>query len=108
MDTTEERRINEVIGQIIREVRISRNVTQDDLAQAIGLSRTSVVNMENRKQGVTLETLYAIAFALDVSVRELLPMEPGDRTAWAELAAAQRRIRELEMKCERAAKILIP
>jgi transcriptional regulator with XRE-family HTH domain len=101
--------IEELIGVIIREARLAREVTQEGLAEAIGRSRTTVVNIESGVQGVTLSALYDIAFALSISVFDLLPDDPHQPqiTTWAELTAARRRIRELESKCERASKVLV-
>lgn len=61
-----------------RKFRVSRGesrLTQDMLAHQIGLSRTSVTNIERGRQAVLLHQVYDIARALDTTVQALLPDE---------------------------------
>lgn len=55
-------------------------MTQDDLALLAEISRTSVVNIEKGRQGVSLHTLYRLAQALDVPPAALLPSPPASHT----------------------------
>lgn len=48
-------------------------MSQDELAGAASLSRTSIVNIERGRQGVSIATLYRLAAALVCSPGELLP-----------------------------------
>ncbi len=61
------------VGQKMRQLRMERRLSQNDLAQAIGLSRTSVVNIEQGRQKILLHTLYDIADVFEVPVTDLLP-----------------------------------
>jgi transcriptional regulator with XRE-family HTH domain len=61
------------IGQNIREIREKLNITQEKFAEVIGVSRASIVNMENGRQSISLVHLYNIAIFLRVEVSELLP-----------------------------------
>jgi len=61
------------LGRAVRSARQQKNVTQDQLAKAVGLTRTSVVNIEKGRQKVPLDTLYEIASALGTTVQNLLP-----------------------------------
>ena len=54
-------------------IRKSKRMTQQALADAVGLTRTSIVNIEAHKQSMSLPTLWHIARALGVPVRKLLP-----------------------------------
>lgn len=49
------------------------DMTQDRLASLVGLSRTSITNIEQGRQHVSLHQLYAIAEALKVQPDVLLP-----------------------------------
>jgi transcriptional regulator with XRE-family HTH domain len=71
--TIDEKKLYKSIGDKIRELRIERNYNQTELAQKIGLERTSVTNIETGKQKVTLYALYNISKSLDVSLNDLLP-----------------------------------
>jgi transcriptional regulator with XRE-family HTH domain len=75
-------------------------MTQEKLAQIVGLSRTSITNIEKGRQHIALHQLYAIAEALRVRPDALLPspretdgaswvsakMPPGTEKAIAEWA----------------------
>jgi transcriptional regulator with XRE-family HTH domain len=63
------------LGRRIAQVRQPR-MTQDDLAKAVALSRTSVINIEKGRQQVLVHTLASISQALGVSPDKLLP--PAD------------------------------
>ena len=54
-------------------IRKSKRMTQQALADAVGLTRTSIVNIEAHNQSMSLPTLWHIARALGVPVRKLLP-----------------------------------
>jgi transcriptional regulator with XRE-family HTH domain len=66
------------VGKRIRAVREKRKVSQDRLAKLIGLTRTSVTNIEGGKQKLLLHTLVDIARQLHVSAAELLPHETNE------------------------------
>jgi transcriptional regulator with XRE-family HTH domain len=53
-------------------------MSQELLAERSNLSRTSIVNIERGRQGVSLSTLYRLAAALNVPPTVLLP--PLDTT----------------------------
>ncbi len=61
------------LGEIIRTKREMSGFTQDDLAARVGLTRTSITNIEKGRQRIQLHTLYAIADVVKASPCELLP-----------------------------------
>lgn len=73
------------IGTRIRNARQERGWTQDQLATAIGVSRSAVAQWETGRAGQVTTNLTRIAQALDVSVGILLhgesPAMRGDETA---------------------------
>ena len=54
-------------------IRQAKRMTQEQLAKAVGLTRTSIVNIEAHRQAITLQTLYALGKALGVNPKRLLP-----------------------------------
>lgn len=60
-------------GQRLRDIRISKNLTQENLAAKAGLDRTYVSSCERGKRNVTLEVVYKLSDALGVSPKELVP-----------------------------------
>lgn len=61
------------IGTAIREARQATGINQEELARCVGLTRTSIVNIEGGHQRLPLSTLYDIADALEVQAVALLP-----------------------------------
>jgi DNA-binding XRE family transcriptional regulator len=60
-------------GQKVREHRMRLDLNQADVAHAIGLTRASIANIETGRQRIPLHHAYALADALGVDVRNLLP-----------------------------------
>ncbi|MFN7141726.1 MAG: helix-turn-helix domain-containing protein [Limisphaerales bacterium] len=61
------------VGARIRVARESKGLTQEAVAASIGLSRTSLTNIEKGRQKLLLHTLAELASALAVPSSELLP-----------------------------------
>jgi transcriptional regulator with XRE-family HTH domain len=61
------------LGQNIRKCRKWRGLSQDALAKLIGLTRTSLTNIENGRQHPPLHTFCEIVEQLKVDISELLP-----------------------------------
>jgi transcriptional regulator with XRE-family HTH domain len=67
--------LNRRFGEAVRAQRVRAGITQAALAQAIGLERTSVTNIESGIQTVTVPTLVKLCRALRVSPAVLLPLD---------------------------------
>lgn len=61
-----------VIGGGIAAVRRMRGLRQEDLAEAVGVTRSSIANIEAGRQDTTVTTLLAIASTLGVGPDFLL------------------------------------
>lgn len=61
------------IGRNIRSRREFLELTQDALAQRVGLTRTSITNIERGKQKIQIHTLFRIAEALESHVASFIP-----------------------------------
>jgi transcriptional regulator with XRE-family HTH domain len=64
------------IGANIREIREKKPLKQQDLADIVALTRTSITNIESGRQKVLVHTLLNVARALEVPVQRLLPKPP--------------------------------
>lgn len=64
------RHANELFGRNLKRLREAKGLTQQALAERIGLERTSVTNQEAGRQGTPWATLLLLADALDVSLDE--------------------------------------
>lgn len=58
------------IGKRIVELRKNRNISQEELCNAAGISRKAMYNIESGKCSVGIVTLYKIISILDVSFSE--------------------------------------
>ena len=62
-------------GRRLRKARTKATLTQEGLARRVGLTRTSITNMEQGNQHVGLHLLYQLAKAVGVPPVDLLPDE---------------------------------
>lgn len=60
----------------MRAVRQHRNMTQGELAQAIGVHRATVPKLESGDRRITIAEAVAIAEALDVNLADLVTPAP--------------------------------
>ena len=56
------------VGQVLRKARKSRGLTQADIAPTLGVSRSTVAQMENGKRVVKAEDIDRIGRGLTVSL----------------------------------------
>jgi transcriptional regulator with XRE-family HTH domain len=65
------------MGTTLKALRKMRGMTQQQVSDATGLSRTSITNIESGRQTVTLENLMKIARALGFEARlHFIPLKP--------------------------------
>jgi len=57
----------EGIAKKVKSLRIENGLKQEELAFHLGLTRTSVVNIENGKQSLTMDTLFGIFDTFDIT-----------------------------------------
>lgn len=60
------------VAKRIKALRVARGLTQDAVAEALGIASKNVQRLEAGRQNLTLKTLSHIADALDVEPHELL------------------------------------
>jgi transcriptional regulator with XRE-family HTH domain len=61
------------IGDQIQAARARSRMTQTELAQRVGRTRSSIANIEAGRQRAMIHTLLQIADVLGVALRELVP-----------------------------------
>lgn len=59
------------LGQRIQRARLHQKLTQENLGTLIGLSRTSIVNIERGRQKILAHTLVRLAHALHMELSDL-------------------------------------
>lgn len=65
------------LGKRVRILRLTRELTQDELAVAAGMSRSFVSLIEHGTHGVDVVRLLRLAAALDVPLAELIGEDPA-------------------------------
>lgn len=67
-----------VVGSNIKEARMRKRVTQTELGNKLGLTRSSIANVEAGRQRVQLHGIVQIATALQVDLGNLVPTSESD------------------------------
>lgn len=60
-------------GKLLKKSRTEANLTQEGLAKRVGLSRTSITNIEKGRQHINLHMLYMLSDSIGVRPSDLLP-----------------------------------
>lgn len=61
------------LGRRLRDARKTAELTQEALAEQVGLSRTSITNIEKGRQHIPFHLLFSLASAVGVDPVNLLP-----------------------------------
>lgn len=69
------------LGARIKEVRLNRGLTQDNLAEMVGCNTSHISNIENSYTKLSLNVLLAIANSLNTSVDYLLCNQVNDTSS---------------------------
>ena len=69
------------LNERIRDLRIKNDLTQDDLAEALGLSRSTIAGYETEKRAPDKDTLDKLASFFDTSIDYLLARTDEPRSA---------------------------
>lgn len=63
------------LGIGIKNQRLHKGYSQEELGNFLGLTRTSIVNIEKGRQRPPVHTLYELASFLNVQITDLFPTE---------------------------------
>lgn len=61
------------IGQKIKDYRLSKNWTQEQLAQKIGMGKSAIANYEKGFRSPKKATMFSLATVFDISIDDLFP-----------------------------------
>src|SRR5690349_944798 len=73
--------IDEQIGARLRAARLQAVLTQEELAQALGVDRSTVAKWEAGQRGMTVENLLRTAAVLETPPDQLLVEPVGEKPA---------------------------
>ncbi|MBE6903118.1 MAG: helix-turn-helix transcriptional regulator [Ruminococcaceae bacterium] len=55
----------------IKELRKNKNVTQDDLASAVGVTRQTIISLENGKYNASLQLAFKISKYFSMKIEDV-------------------------------------
>lgn len=64
--------LKKVLGSQVRDLRIARRLSQEGLAEQLGVSTRYLAGIERGERNLTLDSVDALAEQLDVDARALL------------------------------------
>jgi transcriptional regulator with XRE-family HTH domain len=64
--------IQKAIGKVIREHRLEKDLSQEDLADKTKLHRTYISSVERGKRNISIKNLERISSAIGISLSKLL------------------------------------
>jgi transcriptional regulator with XRE-family HTH domain len=85
-------------GRLLRSARHAATLSQHELGERVGLSRTSITNIERGSQPVALHTFIRLASAVGVPAAELLPKSQAVSSSSAALKRATPEDRDLVLR----------
>jgi len=59
-------------GQKVRDLRLQKGISQEELGYRSGLHRNYISDIERGKRNISLENIFLLAYALDVAGATLL------------------------------------
>lgn len=62
----------------IQTLRKQRKMTQDELAKAVGVTRQTIISLENEKYTASLVLAYKIAKIFDLTIEDVFSFEEID------------------------------
>jgi DNA-binding XRE family transcriptional regulator len=71
---TNEALLYQKLGQQLRQKREIANLTQAQLAEGVGLLRTSITNIEAGRQKAPLHLIYELCAIFQVEIKDILPL----------------------------------
>ena len=64
--------LQRIFGEIIKKLRIERNLSQESLALEADIDRTYISDIEKGERNISIQVAYKLAFALQISFSELI------------------------------------
>ncbi|HET90905.1 MAG TPA: transcriptional regulator [Chloroflexi bacterium] len=85
-----------IIGTLLRQARLEANMTQNDLAEVIGCSSSTISSYEYGERPIPLAELEVLADRLDVPTDYFLDQQDGSIGAWHQRQKTWRQFNKLD------------
>lgn len=99
------KKLRNTIGTKIREARKSKDLTQTDIADRIGITYQQVQKYESGKSSITIQRAMEIAEAIDIPVTSIMPDDFGTGASKL-IIALEAKVKRLESQKDKALAIL--
>jgi transcriptional regulator with XRE-family HTH domain len=70
--------VRQLVGENVRRIRLSRELSQEAVAERMGIDRAYVSALERGHRNPTIITLWLLAEALGVRLKDLFDESPSD------------------------------
>ncbi len=70
--------MNDSLGKVVRKARLARGLTQEQLAELIGIDQRTILNIENHKGNPKFELLFPLVRTLKIDPSEIFYPELQD------------------------------
>ena len=78
MDVSDSMVLYRMLGKRVRQLRLQKKMTQEQLAERAGISTSFLGHIERGSRKLSLDSFCRIARALGCTANDLLPMEGGN------------------------------
>ena len=68
------------IGKMIKELRVKKNISQEDLANLLSVNRATIANYESGRRALTIDKLEELLDALDTSLADFFNSNNLEKT----------------------------
>ena len=68
------------IGKMIKELRVKKNISQEDLANILSVNRATIANYESGRRALTIDKLEELLNALDTSLADFFSSNNLEKT----------------------------
>ncbi|RFU68936.1 XRE family transcriptional regulator [Peribacillus saganii] len=92
-----------IVGQNVKKLREYHNMSQEELARLLNLSRSSVVNIENGRQNTSLESLRELSTVFKVPVTTFFDGVEDEEQATL-ISDINRKFKKLELRYNKLSK----
>ena len=96
MDQSDE--ISERLARNLRQLRLARGLTQQQIAKLSGLPRATWANLESSGANPTLAVLHRVALALQVPLEELISAQRAEAKLYAKGSLPERKRGEVKVR----------
>jgi transcriptional regulator with XRE-family HTH domain len=69
-----------IFGKAVKKARLDKNLTQEKLAELIGITPMHMKQLESERRNPSVEVLYRLVYALDLSLDSLFSHTHDDET----------------------------